>query len=70
VLVPQSATHRIVHAELPLHQVLEEKPTNAVDLLETTLLVKKKGFDAKEVSPLLPVHVRSLATAEVSFADW
>lgn len=40
-----------------LFQVLEEKPTNAVDLQELSLLAKKTAFDGKESSPLLPVPV-------------
>lgn len=39
-------------------QVLEEKPTNAVDLQELSLLAKKTAFDGKETSPLLPIPVR------------
>lgn len=41
-------------------QVLEEKPTNAVDLQELSLLAKKTAFDGKETSPLLPIPVRLL----------
>jgi hypothetical protein len=37
--------------------VLEEKPTNSLDLLETSLLVKKTTFEPKESSPLVPVSV-------------
>lgn len=39
-------------------QVLEDQPKNAVDLLETSLLVKKSTFDPKESSPLVPIPVR------------
>ena len=46
-------------------QVLEEKPGSAVDLLETTLLVKKTDFVGKESSPLVPISV-SLSPFSVS----
>jgi hypothetical protein len=36
-------------------QILEDKPAGAVDLLETSLLVKKTEFDAKTTSATLPV---------------
>lgn len=37
--------------------MLEEKPANPVDVLETALLVKKTGVDLRETSPLVPVSV-------------
>lgn len=38
-------------------QVLGDKPNEAVDLLETSLLVKKTAFEAQESAPLVPVLV-------------
>lgn len=54
--VPQRTAQRADDANLP-RQVLEEKPANALDVLETSLLVKKTTFDYKESSPLVPVSV-------------
>lgn len=39
-------------------QVLEEKPQGALDLLDTSYLIKRTAFDAKESSPLVPISVR------------
>lgn len=41
-------------------QVLEEQPTKAVDLLETSALIKRTQVDARESSPLVPISVRTL----------
>ena len=41
-------------------QVLEEQPTKAVDLLETSALIKCTQVDARESSPLVPISVRTL----------
>ncbi len=40
-------------------QVLEEKPGEAIDLLDTSLLVKKTAFHAQESAPLVPISVRA-----------
>uniref|UniRef100_A0A061R768 Radial spoke head protein 4 a n=1 Tax=Tetraselmis sp. GSL018 TaxID=582737 RepID=A0A061R768_9CHLO len=42
------------HLKAVLAKILDEKPTNAVDLLETSLLTKKTTFQAKENTPLVP----------------
>jgi hypothetical protein len=39
-------------------QVLGDRPSEAVDLLETSLLVKKTAFEAQDSAPLVPVSVR------------
>lgn len=49
-------------------QVLGERPNEAVDLLETSLLVKKTAFEAKESAPLVPVSVSAAAAAAASGA--
>lgn len=48
---------------MPWLQVLEDKPSEAVDLLETSLLVKKTTFEAQESAPLVPVSVRARRTS-------
>ncbi|KAJ9522652.1 hypothetical protein QJQ45_019729, partial [Haematococcus lacustris] len=49
--------------------VLEEKPTGAIDLLETSLLVKKTAFTAKESSPLVPISSAADAARAVATAN-
>lgn len=44
-------------------QILEEKPSGAVDLLETTLLVKKTQFDNALTPSVLPTHQNPKDTA-------
>lgn len=39
-------------------QVLDERPGDAVDVLETALLVKKAGVDQRAAAPLVPPGVR------------
>jgi len=42
-------------------QVLEERPGNAVDVLETAILVKKTGLDGREAAQIVPLEVRALS---------
>jgi len=42
------------HLTAVLGKILDEKPANAVDLLETSILMKKTAFKAKENTPLIP----------------
>ena len=41
-------------------QVLEERPGDAVDVMETALLVKKTGVDQRQAAPLVPPGVRAV----------
>eukprot|EP00877_Chromochloris_zofingiensis_P003995 jgi/Chrzof1/13597/Cz08g03200.t1 len=50
-------------------KVLEEKPANPVDVLETALLVKKTGVDLRETSPLVPVSAAADAAKAVAAAS-
>ncbi len=50
--------------------MLEDKPSNAVDLLETSLLVKKTAFDAAETSALVPISVRTAPCGGFSCGRW
>jgi len=53
----QKGGHRRRATSRTRAQVLGERPNEAVDLLETSLLVKKTAFEAKESAPLVPVSV-------------
>lgn len=58
------------HLTRVIIKILEDKPANAVDLLETSHLIKCTAFDAKETSALVPIPVapdvsRTAATANL-----
>ncbi|KAG2444989.1 hypothetical protein HYH02_008859 [Chlamydomonas schloesseri] len=59
---PQDGTSMYDHLVKLVSKVLEDQPKNALDLLETSLLVKKSTFDPKESSPLVPIPVAPDAT--------
>ncbi|KAF5843246.1 radial spokehead-like protein [Dunaliella salina] len=56
------------HLTRVLSKVLGEKPNEAVDLLETSLLVKKTAFEAQESAPLVPVSATADAAKTVATA--
>ncbi|KAI8464163.1 MAG: flagellar radial spoke protein 4 [Monoraphidium minutum] len=49
-------------------KVLEERPGDAVDVLETALLVKKAGLDQRESAPLVPAGAAADAAKTVALA--
>lgn len=49
-------------------QVLGDKPNEAIDLLETSLLVKKTAFEAQESAPLVPVSVSEARACKFQLA--
>jgi len=51
------------HLAAVVGKILEEKPSGAVDLLETTLLVKKTQFDNALTPSVLPTHQNPKDTA-------
>lgn len=51
-------------------QILEEKPSGGVDLLEASLLAKKGTFDAKESSPLVPIPVSPVESSQGKGLCW
>ena len=55
VLVSRLASGGVTRGRRSGSQILEDKPAGAVDLLETTLLVKKTEFDPKTTNATLPV---------------
>lgn len=57
------------HLTEVLLKVLEERPDNAVDLLETSLLTKRTTFDAKETSPLVPLSSAADAAKVVAVSN-
>ncbi|GFR44664.1 hypothetical protein Agub_g5954 [Astrephomene gubernaculifera] len=59
---PNDGTSMYDHLVKLVGKILEDQPSKAVDLLETSLLVKKSTFDAKESSPLVPIPVVPDAT--------
>eukprot|EP00798_Chlamydomonas_sp_ICE-L_P031212 gene31212-6361_t len=56
------------HLTRIIAKVLEEKPSAAIDLLETSLLTKKTAFNVKESSPLVPVNAGADAAKTSSTA--
>jgi radial spoke head protein 4A len=59
------------HLASVVGKILEERPAGAVDLLETTLLVKKTAFDSNATGTILPTNqnpkdtARSVATTKL-----
>ena len=64
------AAHDIDFSSLTLSsslQILDERPSNAIDLLETSILTKKTAFEANENTPLVPPKVGWLWAIERLF---
>ena len=49
-------------------QVLDERPTDAVDVLETALLVKKAGADARDAAPVVAAESAADAARTLALA--
>ncbi|MEW5317505.1 MAG: hypothetical protein WDW38_008794 [Sanguina aurantia] len=52
-----------------LTKVLEDKPNNALDLLEASYLIKKTAFSTKESSPLVPISAAADAARAIAGAN-
>eukprot|EP00798_Chlamydomonas_sp_ICE-L_P017545 gene17545-23866_t len=57
------------HLSRVLAKVLEDKPANAIDLLESSLLAKKPPYNPQEASPLVPPTAGADAARTVQTAN-